>query len=293
MKTTEREIEKIVYDILKSSGAIDIFPTPVDRIISFCELNVNHLNDFHKSIPSNYIAKNAEAFKRLLGKIAGVFDREEKIIYIDTNLNKGKQNFVKLHEVGHKAIPWQEVTLIEDDNFTLSPDVKESFEIEANFFASNALFQLDRFDHEISKLPLELNTIMHLANKFGASVHATARRYVEQNKLKCQLLILEEAQNSIYRDKLTKKGCFQSHSFFKEFGNLNWPNEFNLQFPFGGDYYQFRKFHQDGMLNNIITNNGSVDFSYHYFWNRYNVIVFIFPKNEKNRRVNKVIYKNV
>ena len=81
----KKDIDDIIFDILKKSKSLDVFPTPVDKIVEYCELNLSNKNEFHE-IPRNYIAKNVDAFKRMMKKILGALDREEKVIYIDPTL---------------------------------------------------------------------------------------------------------------------------------------------------------------------------------------------------------------
>jgi hypothetical protein len=37
---TRKDIEKISYEILRGSKSLDIFPTPVDKIVEYAELVV-------------------------------------------------------------------------------------------------------------------------------------------------------------------------------------------------------------------------------------------------------------
>jgi len=276
---SKKEIDDLIFEILKSSKSLDVFPTPVDKIVEYCELNLSNKNGFH-NIPSNYIPKKIDAFNRMLKKVLGAFDREEKVIYIDPSLPHVKQNFIKLHETGHGAIPWQTEIKYEDNDYTLSPAVKEVFEAEANYFASAGLFQLKRFEDEMNKLPLEIGSPMALAKKFGGSNHAAIRRYAEVSKKRCCLLVLEDKNGS--KNSLDLRNSFQSISFTKEFGELTLPKVFNSDFPFILDYTRKRQFHKDGTIQ-LLIHGEFVEFSYHYFNNRYNVFVLIIPVGEKNK----------
>lgn len=285
---SKKDIDDIIFDILKSSKSLDVFPTPVDKIVEYCELNLTDKNGFH-NIPRNYIPKKIDAFQRMLKKIVGVFDREEKAIYIDPTINHVKKNFVKLHEVGHSVIPWQAAVEYVDDEHTLSHHVKEQFEAEANYFASTGLFQLDRFEDSINKLPLEIMSPMVLAKKFGGSNHAAIRRYAEVSKKRCALLVLENKDNS--RDSLNLRNSFQSKSFSKAFGILEWPEKLDLNFPFITDYIRNRKLHKDGSIQ-LLTSDGFQEFNYHYFHNHYNVFVLIIPFGEKIKSRTKIYMKS-
>src|SRR6267154_763733 len=93
----KKDIDNIVFDILWKSKSFDIFPTPVNKIVEYCELHVDELNVFHQ-VPKNYVAKNIDAFNRMMKKILGVLDRQHKTISVDPSLPGVKKNFLQLHE---------------------------------------------------------------------------------------------------------------------------------------------------------------------------------------------------
>jgi Zn-dependent peptidase ImmA (M78 family) len=286
--STKKEIEKVTYDILKQSKCFDIFPTPVDKIVEFSELYIDTHTGIH-SIPNNYISKNIDILKKALRKVYGALDRRTKIIYIDPELKIYKRNFIKLHEVGHDVLPWQKKTYeFIDDEQTVNPGTEIEYEREANFFASATLFQLDRFEDFVASLPLELKTTMFLAKKFGSSVHAAVRRYAENSKKRCALLVLDKVANSIF--ELKQRNYFQSDNFTKDFGNLDFPEIFDIQWPFVQDFFIGKKFHENGLIT-IIADDGDIDFEYHFFYNTYNVFVFIIPQGEKNKTRTKIYLK--
>ena len=92
---TRKEIEKISYNLLKESKSFDIFPTPVDKILAYSNFaldnnidleNIDH--SFFDSFKEKLVDPSKKALLHALSKIKGFFYREEKIIYIDTNLDK-------------------------------------------------------------------------------------------------------------------------------------------------------------------------------------------------------------
>jgi len=282
---SKKDIEKISYEILRGSKSLDVFPTPVDKIVSYAELAVNSGIDLSKIHP-NYLSKATDTLKKVLGKVRGALDRREKTIYLDLSVHPSKQKFVKLHEVGHNVLTWQQkiYDVIEDDEDTLDANTREEFEKEANYFASATLFQQDRFLSEMDKLGLDIDSAIHLSNFFGASKHATLRRYVEYSKKRCALIVLKDCSScgAILRDK------FQSQSFTKTFGELSVPVEIDIVYPFVQDYCRNRKHKKDGLVS-LPTQNGSVDFTYHFFNNTYNAFVFLFPVGEKKSTRTKFI----
>ena len=283
---TQRDIEKISFEILKGSKCLDIFPTPVDKIVSYSELVVNNGIDLSKIHP-DYLFKATDTLKRALGKLKGVLDRREKVILLDLTQGKAKQNFVKLHEVGHDVLPWQQKSyeVLEDDEESLRNDIREEFEAEANFFASATLFQGDRFLFEMDKLGLGIESSLQLSKLFGSSIHAALRRYVEHSKNRCALFVLENRSSfsATLRDK------FQSVNFTKTFGELSIPIALDsFTWPFIQDYCGNRKLKTDGLIT-LFTENGEVDFHYHFFNNSFNAFVFLFPVGEKKRTKTKII----
>ncbi|WP_035643532.1 ImmA/IrrE family metallo-endopeptidase [Flavobacterium sp. ASV13] len=299
---TRKEIEKISRNILKESKSFDVFPTPVDKILSYSNFAVDNKIDlqniddsFFDSFKEKLVDPSKKALLHALSKIKGFFYREEKIIYIDANLdqNLGKKNFVKLHEIGHGVLSWQdEIILALDNDETLSEEYDEQFEAEANYFASITLFQHDRFLEECEKLNLGLGAVMSLRKKFGASVHSAFRNYVLQSKNRCALLVLNHPVNANgFTNVLTTRDLFYSKFFLQEFGELMLPNEFGFKWAFVQDFKFQKKFHEKGAISLDTKDGEKLEASYHFFNNTYNSFVFIFPKGEKNRAKTKVVFQ--
>ena len=293
---TKRDIEKISYELLKSSKSLDVFPTPVDSILNYSDFVADNKIDL-LNIKHSFFEKFKDSSIKILqsgiSKVKGIFDRREKTIYIDIGLDKnlGKKNFVQLHEIGHGVLGWQnEMMLCLDNDDTLSHEIEEQFEQEANYFASITLFQHDRFIQEAEKLNLGLSSVMALSKKFGASVHATLRNYVLNSKNRCALLVLNHPVNENgYINILTKRDLFYSSLFLKEFGELNLPEEFGFKWNFVKDFKFNKMFNDKGTINLVTLNGEELNSNYHFFNSTYNSFVFIFPKGEKNKAKTKVI----
>lgn len=267
-KVTIKDIENVSFDILKQSKSLGVFPTPVDNIVQYCELKVDRENCLSK-IPKNYLAKASETLKSALRKLRGAVDIREKVINLDLTRPANAQRFVQLHETGHSVLPWQRKTFeYYDDDDTLKPDVKIAFEAEANFFASGTLFQLDRFDEEASLLELTIRSPLALSKKFGGSVHATLRRYVERCPKRCALLVIEK--DGVLNFKV--RNYFQSPSFTKEFGMLKWPESLGPDQAFIVDC-SFRTMNTNGQFL-YKGENGDITFQYHFFSNSFNYWIF-------------------
>lgn len=277
---SKRDIETISMDILKQSKAIDVFPTPVNTIVQCSDLIFEGKIDL-AHVEASFFSKLSDNFQNIWKQVRGYLDRSEKTIYIDPNQLHSRQNFVKLHEVGHHLLPWQrDIMETIDNDDTLCHLTKIEFEAEANYFSSITLFQHDRFNSEMEKLGLSLKAGMVLSKKFGGSVHAALRRMVEQSRMRCALLVLERFKDvTMNKAQCGKKDLFQSASFTEDFGGLVLPNEFGYTWKFAQDYIFRKKFREDGTIN-LSTGEGITDFNYHFFDNGYNAFVFLFPVGE-------------
>lgn len=291
---TRKEIEIVSMDILRQSKSLDIFPTPVDKIVHFSDLIIDEKVDL-SYVDRSFLEKFAESvsinFVKVLKQVRGFLDRSEKTIYLDMTQLPQRRNFVKLHETGHGVLPWQrEIMQYIDIDETLSHETKEAFEAEANYFASLTLFQHDRFNNEMNKLELSLKAGMVLAKKFGGSTHASLRRLVEQSNRRCALLVL----NNNHSESLTegiyclKKNLFQSQRFTADFGELEIPDRLDYSWVFTQDYLSGKKFHEYGVAN-LKTKNGEINFNYHFFNNSYNSFYFILPQGEQRKANTRII----
>ena len=91
-----KDIEKISLEILKDSKSLDIFPTPIDKIVSYVNLTVSSNVDISQ-IHEGYKSKYPDVLLRALGKVRGLLVRKEKKVYLDLNQLDSRKNFVKLH----------------------------------------------------------------------------------------------------------------------------------------------------------------------------------------------------
>lgn len=279
------EIEAVAKTLLRESRAFGIFPTPVDKIIQTAELNVAEGVDLGKAKQS-YFSKAFEGIGKVSRKVLGLLDFRHRTIYLDLTQGIPRQRFIKMHEVGHSVLSWQEDVYRWDDEQTLDPFVKELFEKEASCFASAVLFQLDRFNEEAAKLPLGIKSAMALSKTFGASSQAAIRRYIQSCPKRCAVLVLEPLEQF----KSAKvRNCFESTAFIREFGYLSWPEECDLSFPFVQDMLRCRKLHEQGSLVVPTDTHGDISLAYHFFNNSYNSFVFLFPAGETIHSRTKIL----
>lgn len=280
---TKKEIEKISFDLLTQSKSIDVFPTPVEKILNYTELKVDDRIsnlDIHPSFLEKLRDESIKILQSGLDKIKGIFDRDLKTIFVDESLKKniGKKNFVELHEIGHGVLPWQnKVIMALDNNETLNEDIEEQFEQEANYFASITLFQQDRFIEQASKMKVGLDSVLSLKRKFGASVHATFRNYVLNSDKTCALLVLTPIDGAKWNEPICKlRNVFYSKEFYNKIGTLILPNQFGFKWDFVR-LFKFKKKYVKNCKITVNTNEGEeLTMNYHFFNNSYNVFIFLY-----------------
>lgn len=182
---------------LDKAAAWGCFPTPVDDIVAAAKLRIAPKGAFDPASFLAYAKKKTAvalfALKSALSKVLGLYDANENVIHIDDEVAESKQKFLKLHETGHHEIPAHRkiFTFFEDCEQSLSPEIADQFEREANNFARFALFQGDAFKGFAADMPMGIKTPMALAKKFGASNYASAREFARTHHRPCLVYVLE------------------------------------------------------------------------------------------------------
>ena len=222
--TIRREAERA----LREAGALGVFPTPIDRIMSVA--NVEEVTEDLMS-PGLLAKIRATAehaggiLKRALSKVMGLFHASAGLVYLDQSLIEVKKRFVRLHESAHGFLPWQRplYAVVEDCDKSLDPEAADLFDREANVFASEVLFQLDAFRDMAEGKPFEVWTPVRLAKHFNASIYASMRQYVSKNHRACAVVVLdmpEIVEGDGFRANLRRP--VQSPSFTETFGENLW-----------------------------------------------------------------------
>jgi len=193
----QRAVEERARRILDRAAAWGRFPTPVEDIVKSAKLRVAPTSAFDPRVILAFVQTKAggaaRAVKSALSKVFGLYDSDEALIHIDASVHEAKQNFLMLHETGHHELPTHRklFRLFQDCDKTLSPEIADRFEREANNFARFALFQGDTYQREAADCRLDLKTPLKLAKRFGASAYASVREFVRTHHKACVVYVLE------------------------------------------------------------------------------------------------------
>jgi hypothetical protein len=231
----------------------------------------------HPDLP--YFSRLVPNFYRKKDTLPGLVDLRQNLVYLDQDVLPQKQAFLKLHEAGHKVLPWQRDSyLFLDDATTLDPDVRACFEREANYFAASVLFQLNRFDQDVADLPLSLRSALSLVKRYGASAHATIRRFVERNHRSCVLLVLNlPATLQPSGLSFTVKSIISSYQFRRYLNEFVCPTYVGNEYPFVGALLRGKKFSQGDGAVLINTRNDYMECSWQVFNSTFNAFVLLQP----------------
>jgi Zn-dependent peptidase ImmA (M78 family) len=214
---------------LHAADAVGCYPTPIAEVMERAKVIVVEEDVLDEGFLASIRKKAGKSLRRALSKILGVLDVKARLIYIDKSLNAVRQTFLMLHETAHAVLPWQRdiYGVVEDCEKTIAPEISESFDKEANAFASEVLFQLDDFTNLAADQAFSIKTPLALSKKYGASIYATVRRYVSTNHRNCAVVVINPPELVLgdgFRASLRR--VVSSPSFDQVFGKLDWPTEF-------------------------------------------------------------------
>lgn len=284
---SQREVRKYADLLLKEAGGYHQYPTPIADVIAAANLALDQENSLDDGFLARIYRKVVpDTIKRAVEKVVGLFDSRDKRIYLDQTIHKKKKPFVSLHETGHGYLPWQRdmFAVMEDCRRTLDPEIIEEFEREANVFASEVLFQGEHFTQLARDYPFELKSARALANKFGGSVYAAARRYVRSNLRPCALLVFDLPVYEVGTGyTATLRRAVPSPSFEVRYGAVKWKDRLGPEdtlfshLPHGN-----RKITKPAPLN-VRLNGKAETFVLEAFNSTYEIFVLMYPETEMRR----------
>src|SRR6266581_123577 len=152
------EIKKATERLLGAAAARGRLPTPVDDLV-----RAAGLTEPAESILSESVLRRApqhirDAVVPFKFKVKALLDRKAREIHVAEGVeHRGQRDFKRLHEVGHDILPSQRKLAYADD------------------------YQIG------------LASVVDLSELFGASIHATFRRYVETHRSAMAGIVLDSS----------------------------------------------------------------------------------------------------
>jgi hypothetical protein len=223
------QIRKHALKALQAADAVGCYPTPVTEVMSKAQVIVADEDIYSDGFLTRLRRRAGAALKSALSKVFGVLDVKSRIVYIDKSLHILKQGFLKLHETAHAVLPWQRdlYGFVEDCEKTISPEMSEQFDREANVFATEVLFQLDDFTTKARDSGFGIAVPIKLSKIYGASIYASIRRYVSSNHRACAVVVMDPPKfEQGIGFVASQRRIVTSPDFDRIMGSIEWPNEF-------------------------------------------------------------------
>ncbi|WP_132412029.1 ImmA/IrrE family metallo-endopeptidase [Neorhizobium sp. S3-V5DH] len=286
-------IHRAATDLLNKASAWDRLPTPVPDLLSAAKLRVAPMSAFDPRQllrhAREFGERAASLIKSAIEKVRGIFDVQEDIIHVDGTVAESKQNFLKLHEAGHKHIPHQSKLFrwIQDCDKSLSPDVSDQFEREANIFASVVLFQDGRFAEMAADSAFGIKVPLALSKKFGASAYASMREYVRRNERACAVIVLNPVEICpVLGMRSELRRVELSPLFQKRFGELKLPEHVDRLSPLA-EFVPLagRRMSRPGTLQLEDKNGDVVEFIAEGFATPFNSFILIHARAELKKSI--------
>lgn len=204
-----REITSYARALLLEADALGRRPTPLSDLEAAARLVRSHELDLTPQDKADLRARFGRWVDLGWKRLRGAVDFRSRSIWIKPDLPEKARPFVISHEIGHAILPAHQEFFAYVDNFdSLSPQVREPFEKEANFAATQLLFQCGQLAEEVDASSISLGSICDVAALFGASIVSTAREVAESSRKEVAVAIGFQPQQMMGPTQL-----FTSESF--------------------------------------------------------------------------------
>ncbi|OBK22989.1 ImmA/IrrE family metallo-endopeptidase [Mycobacterium asiaticum] len=217
------DVRKYARGALSLAGATDTLPVPLADVEA--AIGLHAAQDLYLAgddVPPRFAAL-LRKIRAAPARVWGALGFGQDVIYLDPELSYHRRRFTHGHELGHKAMPWHQDAYYLDDDTTLDPATRADLEQEANAFAAQLLFGVDRFTEMADSRAVSLAVPLQLSTRFDTSGHAAMRHYVAHASRPLALLVL--GKFTTYR--MARPGlpvfdtqCVESASFRDRYGQV-------------------------------------------------------------------------
>lgn len=276
---SELKIVEHVTSLLVRGDSLGILPTPIDRLYDIAKVKEVELDSSAASSAWSRFSEHAKSLVMgIINQVRGAADLRKRVVFIPQNDTKPRILFARAHELGHQVLPWHRVNEdYLDNDQTLSPRISNRFEVEANLFAAEAIFQGVQFRDMARQYRPEFASIMELARRHGASKQATLWRFVEAH---------DEALAGITYYPASKESGIEglqagfimykivrSDTFAKRYGSII----FDERLQFRHEWAQARVAGRQPVVGEmpLIVNGQAETFLWEAFWNNYCLMVLV------------------
>jgi hypothetical protein len=273
-------LEQLVETLLRRAGVGGVIPTPIDELIAASKLEQTEDLEPFVGRFLRHLAESARApFVAALQKVRGIADLRERAIYVPSgNTTDRRRRFVQAHELGHQVIDWHSVNVgYRDDDMSLRlvDDMQELFDLEANCFAGDVLFQGPRFRERARSYAASFDAVFQLADDHCASRHATLWRLIEEQDESVSVVLYWPSNYTVDASgySVLRRGkLVASPTFLNKFSNVELP----LTLPSNHAWLQARN--EDapcGGSIHLMCDSTAEHFEWQAWWNTYSLFVML------------------
>jgi len=273
------EIVKIADRALRAAGARGKLPTPIEDLIRAAKVDDRDTDGVLRRFLSSLSEGGRAFFRSSIQKVRGIADLRERAVYVPSD-TAPRQRFAKGHELGHQLIPWHHIgadkvsSYYQDDDYTLSPLVQDIFDIEANLFSSEIIFQGRQFTQQARDYHPSFDAVFFLADLHGASRQATLRRYIEeQDEMLAGISYLPSRYTHVDGLPILRAPrIVGSRVFVRKYGSIQLPTAIRPDHPWA-EARNSREICRGEI--DLDCGGSSVRFEWQAWWNTYALLVLL------------------
>jgi hypothetical protein len=281
-ESTVNEIRQITDYWLREAGVVGILPTPLEEVMAAAKLR-------RESVPADVVERFAatlgEGARHLVRstfqKILGIVDLKASAAYLPPLGYEPREHWRDGHELSHKVFEWHNLGFYKEDKeslLVLTPSLRREQEAEANLGASEFVFQGRRFELEANDYKVEFGAIQNLATRYGASVRATFRQYIETQQATCAGITYLPSRSRTHvanEPGLLRPALFVSPSFQKKHAQFRPPAALSEGHPWAAAQTA-----DEPCIGEMDLECGTdtVRFEWHSYWNNYELMVLLRKK---------------
>ena len=210
---TRERLRALAADAIDAAGVRTTLPTPMVTVQR--AVGLRHRLDIRR-MPEHILRDFSPPGRDVLGLL--VYDWAT--VFVDTALPAARVQFTDAHETGHWLCDWHRSAALKFDTTRefYGPAAVE-MEAEANFLGAELMFQGDVFLDAMEQTPAGIDGGLWLAERFGASRHATLLHLARVSSAAVALAVAAPQPNADGTYPLWQ--TIESPSFLRTFGTLD------------------------------------------------------------------------
>ena len=210
-----RAIRQHAESLLRKADALGVTPTPLEQLLEVAQLVAAGEVTLDEEERRQLRRMFGSLVDRVFEGLRGAIHFRAREVWVRPDLHEMKKRFVTAHEIGHDLLPWQrDVLAYLDDDERIRPDVRITYERQANQAAIELLAQGDRLRKEADDSRLGLGAFWDLSAKYQISMVAVARRIAEETRHEAAVSIQFRGRSGY----LGPAHTYCSDSFARRFG---------------------------------------------------------------------------